>query len=323
MADVARADRLSPLDYKVDIRNFSLIKDMGKYNSAVFEAKGYKWKLVLHPNGNKSKNVTDHISLYLALADPVKLGFEVRAVFHLYLYDHLKKEFLKPPGIPKLWYVLVNILLIVAGTDAEEKKGCFHLLNRECGLDKFVDHKVFSDPSSGFLKEQEACTFGAKVVSVSEVRTTGRGESLSMIKKDLPITYKWKIEEFSTKREEECVDSPVFNAGKHRWKIQLYPRGEGLENDTHVSLYLALEDPTTPVPSSKTYAAVTLRILDQSKHKHISHKDNFWFSPSSPNHGWRTFISVGEFDRLKQRLVARDTCFVEAEIYLVAETEEF
>ncbi|KAJ0093127.1 hypothetical protein Patl1_24768 [Pistacia atlantica] len=69
-----------PTHYAVVIQLFSLLSETAeKYESAEFEAGGYKWKLVLHPNGNKSKNVEDHISLYLAMADVTSLppGWEL------------------------------------------------------------------------------------------------------------------------------------------------------------------------------------------------------------------------------------------------------
>lgn len=46
-------------------------------------------KLLLHPNGNKNKGVSDHISLYLVLVEPNSLGpaWEIRAVFRLFLLD--------------------------------------------------------------------------------------------------------------------------------------------------------------------------------------------------------------------------------------------
>ncbi|KAJ0035419.1 hypothetical protein Pint_24225 [Pistacia integerrima] len=63
-----------PTHYQVIIQSFSLLfENAEKYESAEFEAGGYKWKLVLHPNGNKSKNVEDHISLHLAMADATSL----------------------------------------------------------------------------------------------------------------------------------------------------------------------------------------------------------------------------------------------------------
>ncbi|KAK4856746.1 hypothetical protein QYF36_020708 [Acer negundo] len=68
-----------PTHYKLKIQLFSLLvkNAVEKYESAEFEAGGYKWKLVLYPNGNKSKNVKDHISLYLTLADTSSLPPEV------------------------------------------------------------------------------------------------------------------------------------------------------------------------------------------------------------------------------------------------------
>ncbi|KAJ0093133.1 hypothetical protein Patl1_24765 [Pistacia atlantica] len=63
-----------PTHYQVIIQSFSLLfENAEKYESAEFEAGGYKWKLVLHPNGNKSKNVEEHISHHLAMADATSL----------------------------------------------------------------------------------------------------------------------------------------------------------------------------------------------------------------------------------------------------------
>lgn len=46
-------------------------------------------KLVFYPNGNKSKNVKDHISLYLVIAgaNTSQIFWGVHAVFRLFLLD--------------------------------------------------------------------------------------------------------------------------------------------------------------------------------------------------------------------------------------------
>lgn len=53
-------------------------------------------KLVVYPNVNKSKNVKEHISLYLAMAhtSSLQLGWEVYAVCRLFLLDQNKDNFL-------------------------------------------------------------------------------------------------------------------------------------------------------------------------------------------------------------------------------------
>ncbi|KAJ7980459.1 MATH domain-containing protein [Quillaja saponaria] len=44
-------------------------------------------KLVLYPNGNNSRKVKNHISLYLALARSNRSGWDVHATFRLFLLD--------------------------------------------------------------------------------------------------------------------------------------------------------------------------------------------------------------------------------------------
>ncbi|RXH80064.1 hypothetical protein DVH24_041211 [Malus domestica] len=58
-----------PTYYTVKIQSVSLLteKSLEKYESGDFEARGYKWKLVFYPNGNKNRNVKEHISLYLVM----------------------------------------------------------------------------------------------------------------------------------------------------------------------------------------------------------------------------------------------------------------
>ncbi|XP_016647142.1 PREDICTED: uncharacterized protein LOC103323272 [Prunus mume] len=53
--------------------------------SGKFDAGGYKWKLVVYPNGNKKKNVEDHISVYLKMAgaNSLETGWEVSADFRV------------------------------------------------------------------------------------------------------------------------------------------------------------------------------------------------------------------------------------------------
>ncbi|XP_040373544.1 BTB/POZ and MATH domain-containing protein 1 isoform X4 [Rosa chinensis] len=88
-----------PTHYSVEIQFFSLLIEKYSedgYESKEFEAGGYKWKLVFHPNGNKKKNVKDHISLYLAIAgtDSLDSSWEVYVDFRLFLLDQNKGNYL-------------------------------------------------------------------------------------------------------------------------------------------------------------------------------------------------------------------------------------
>ncbi|KAJ0035415.1 hypothetical protein Pint_24220 [Pistacia integerrima] len=124
-----------PTHYQVIIQSFSLLSENAeKYESAEFEAGGYKWKLVLHLNGNKSKNVEDHISIYLAMADATSLppGWEVSAVFRLFL----------------LYQNQDNYLIV---QDSQRKQSQFRRLTPEWGFDQFIPITVFTDSSNGYL----------------------------------------------------------------------------------------------------------------------------------------------------------------------------
>ncbi|KAG6765688.1 hypothetical protein POTOM_029741 [Populus tomentosa] len=100
---VASISDASPVHYIVKIELFSLLAKnaVEKYESGVFKAGGYTWKLVLYPSGNKSRNVKDYISLYLAKVDAssLPLGWEVHVIFRLFLLDQNKDSYLVIQGM--------------------------------------------------------------------------------------------------------------------------------------------------------------------------------------------------------------------------------
>ncbi|KAH9684100.1 TRAF-like family protein [Citrus sinensis] len=302
-SDARRIDMPKPDTYD-GIRNATIVDNflfgldqyfdvmVEKYESGDFEAGGYKWKLVLYPAGNKSKNVKEHISVYLAMENTSSLqhGWEVYAVFRLFLLDQNKGNFL--------------ILQDAMGIERR-----FHRLKLEWGFDEFIPIKAFNDASNGFLLE-DTCVFGAEVF-VSKERSTGKGECLSMIKDAPSIKHVWRIDNFSKLRS-ECCDSQVFNSGDQKWKIQLYPTGRRHGTGTHLAMYLALADSTTLTPGSKIYAEFTVRLLDQVQARHIA--ANFWFSASNPESGWARYVSFAYFNNPGNGCLVKDVCSVEAEV---------
>lgn len=61
-------------------------------------------KLVLYPNGDKSRNGDGYISLYLVIADTTGFppGWEINAIFKLFVYDQLQDKYLTIGGMPFL-----------------------------------------------------------------------------------------------------------------------------------------------------------------------------------------------------------------------------
>ncbi|GER25742.1 TRAF-like family protein [Striga asiatica] len=286
-----------PNHYGLKIQSFSLLakNNIDKYTSSEFEAGGYKWKLVVHPNGNKNKDINDHLSIYLMISEESNSlgpGWEIRAVFRLFLLDQNRDAYLTLQ-------------------DTVRNGRRFHKMKPECGFDKFLPLATFKDPANGYLVD-DSCVFGAEVYVCLE-KLTGKGESLSMVKD--PIIYKntWRIGSFSG-LSEECVDSKPFIAADRKWKIQIYPRGKGSGVDNYISLYLTLAEPQNLLPACKIYAEFTLRILDQVNRNHYFGTANYWFSSSNSTCGWPRFVSRSYFNMLSSGLVLKDVCIVEAEI---------
>ncbi|CAB4262441.1 unnamed protein product [Prunus armeniaca] len=286
-----------PTHYMIKIQSLSLLSvhSLEKYESGEFEAGGYKWKLVFYPNGNKSRNVKEHISLYLVLAgaNAPKTCWEVHAAFRLFLLDQ-------------------NTGMYFALQEKNERR--FHGMKLDWGFDQFLPLKAFTDTSNGFLME-DACVFGAEVF-VRKEKSTCKGECLSMIEDAVMYKHVWKIYNFSQLNAES--NSPTFIAGDQKWKIQLYRRGRDSGTGSHLSLYLALADPTSLPPTSKIYAEFTLRLINQQNSSlHYAYsKVNWWFSASSPMRGWGRFITVGWFyvNQANYRYLVNDSCTVEAEV---------
>ncbi|XP_027356833.1 probable inactive serine/threonine-protein kinase fnkC [Abrus precatorius] len=288
-----------PTHYIVKVQLFSLLAkhSIERYESGEFDAGGYKWKLVLYPSGNKSKNVTDHISLYLTLqgASALHSDIEIYVNFRLFLLDQNNDNY-----------------LVIQDTFGKERR--FTKIKVEWGFDQFISLKDFKDGSNGYLVDDE-CTFGAEVFVCRE-RNQGKGESLAM--KDA-ITYKhvWRIGNFS-KLGSECLVSKPFNTGNYKWILKLYPNAKGAGLGTNnLSLYMALADPSTFLPGSKIYTYITLRILDQKQSNHYYGKANYWISASSHEIGYSRFASLSSILNTYYGYVVNDTCVVEAEVTIL------
>ncbi|XP_030475394.1 BTB/POZ and MATH domain-containing protein 3-like isoform X1 [Syzygium oleosum] len=285
-----------PTHYVLKIQSYSLLSknSVDKYESGVFQAGGYKWKMVLYPNGNKSKNVKEHVSLYLSMEETSSLpsGWEVRALVRFFLLDQDKDS-----------YLTVQ--------DAMRKEWRFHRMKLDCGFDQFLPLKTFNDVQNGYLMD-DTCMFGTEVF-VTREKSTGKGENVLMVKDAIGQKHGWKVDNFS-KLDKEFSESKVFVAGNQKWKIRLYPDGKGNGLGGFVSLYLVLGDADTLPPGTKVYADFSLRIMDQLQGRHISGKANHWFSASTEESGWARFISHATFYYPNTGTLVKDTCAVEAEV---------
>ncbi|PIA36143.1 hypothetical protein AQUCO_03400211v1, partial [Aquilegia coerulea] len=262
------------------------------YETSIFEACGYKWRLCLHPNGNQNKNVKEHLSLYLVISETNSLpqGWSVNVIFRFFLYDQIRDK-----------YLTIE--------DAKVTGKRFHAMKTAWGFDQFIALKTFNDTSNGYLINDD-CVLGAEVY-VCQEKSRGNVERLSMIKGATLCKNTWKIENF-TKLEKaslkECLESEPFPAGDHKWIVRLYPNGFGDGKGNSVSLYLVLAE-SSSLPAGRTvYADFTLRLMNQANQKIIQFKGNYWFSASKEFSGWPKFLLHNYLGLLK------DNFTIEAEV---------
>ncbi|XP_010270945.1 PREDICTED: uncharacterized protein LOC104607116 [Nelumbo nucifera] len=291
--DVANSRDAPPAHYIFKIRSFSLLSkaSVEKYDSDVFEVGGYKWKLSLYPDGNKVGNGSDHISLYLVLADSslLQAGSEVNATFSLFLFDQLQDKYL---------------------TFQERRVRRFYAMRTEWGIARFIDLKTFKDPNNGYLVS-DTCVFGAEIFII---KNEARGVCLSMEEGAVACTHTWKMEKFSG-IDTERLDSEAFLAGDYKWKIRLYPKGIGDGKGNSISLFLALADSTTLPPDTKVYTKLAMRIMDQASGAHSQEETYHLFSPSVSVWGWPNFMTLAKLnDQSTKSFLRNGSCIFQAEV---------
>ncbi|XP_042503407.1 uncharacterized protein LOC122080665 [Macadamia integrifolia] len=291
-----------PTHYTFKIQTFSAFSknSIDKHESLEFEAGGYQWKLALHPNGNKSKEEKDHISLYLVIAQTSSLpsAWEINVIFRLFVFDHIQDK-----------YLTVQ--------DANGGVRRFHASKTEWGFDQFIPISVFNDPTRGYLVD-DTCVFGAEVFVI---KSAGQGERLSMIKNATAHKHTWKIHYFYPRTE--SYTSEIFIAGDYKWNVVLYPRGSGNSRGLCLSMYLYLADLTTLTSNQKVYVHYCLRLIDQIQKEPVEKKVTRWYSTASNNWGWHDFLLLRDLNNPEKGYLLNDSCIIEAEVNVLGIVDKF
>ncbi|XP_043709137.1 uncharacterized protein LOC122658279 [Telopea speciosissima] len=288
----------APTHYTFKINSFSAFSknSIDKHESFEFEAGGYQWKLAVHPNGNKSREEKNHISLYLVLAQTSSLpsAWEINVIFRLFVFDQIQDKY----------------LTVQDANNGGVKR--FHGSKTEWGFDQFIPISIFNDPTRGYLVD-DTCVFGAEVFVI---KNSGKGERLSMIKDSTARKFTWKFHNYSFMKS-EVYNSDAFFAGDYKWNIKLYPRGYNNWKDIALSMYLNLADLTNLTSNQQVYVSRCLRVVDQINGEHVERKDNSWHSTSNTNWGWHNFLQLRDLNNPEKGYLLKDTCIIEAEVIVL------
>ncbi|XP_060212567.1 ubiquitin C-terminal hydrolase 12-like isoform X2 [Lycium barbarum] len=112
------------------INNFSMLK-VKKLYSDVFYVGGYKWRILLFPKGNN----TDHLSVYLGVADAAKLpdGWSVYVQFSLVVLNQIRNK------LP----------------EKKDTKHQFNASEADWGYTSFMPLTELNDPGRGYLVDDK------------------------------------------------------------------------------------------------------------------------------------------------------------------------
>ncbi|KAL7206343.1 hypothetical protein ACSBR2_019118 [Camellia fascicularis] len=304
---------VSPAHYILKMESFSLFLNskIENYESGVFEAGGYKWKLSLYPKGNMKRDVNGHISLYLAIADTktLPLGWEVKVNFKLFVFDHIRDKY-----------------LAIEDFGGEIKR--FHRMKTDWGFDKLLSLDSFTDASNGYLLD-DCCVFGAEVFVINYY---GKGESVSMLKDAVNNGYVWKISKFSamdkeflitwkinnfSANEKETLYSEKVVFGENLWGLWIFPKGYASAKGKRLSLYLQVSGWETIPSARKLSAEFKLRIRDQLNGNHFeSEVLTYSYSSLSTIWGCLEFLALNDLNNASKGFMLNDAVIVEADIKL-------
>ncbi|XP_012833011.1 PREDICTED: uncharacterized protein LOC105953876 [Erythranthe guttata] len=258
----------SPAHFLFKIESCSLLQNCGidKYETNDFVAGEHKWKLIICPNGEDKEKDSDYISIYLAMGDTSSMpaNWEVNVVFSIFLYNQIHDNYLYSLGITRR----------------------FLGVKPQWGFSKFISKKFLTDPSNGYLVDDN-CVFG---VEVSVVKKEAFAiECLSLKNFEIPYKRDWKTPNFS--KLGEFSKSEEFIVGDHKWIVRLYPKGNGDASGRHVSVFL---------------------------YYYGSNTGSAWFSASNNAWGWKSFMEIATINDPKKGFIVNDSCHLEVEISVKA-----
>ncbi|KAM7481678.1 hypothetical protein LguiB_006261 [Lonicera macranthoides] len=282
--------------FKIESFSELLNSNSEKYQSDVFEAMGYNWRVTLYPRGRSKGGDKDHLAVCLEIVDTHKFihNWEVYVNYKLFVYDYLMDSY----------YTI---------QDVDGKVRRFHSMVTEWGFDKFISLETLMDDSNGYIKG-DSCVFGAEVFIIKH--STMKSPSIrDETNTDL---FTWKIEKFSSLKDQKYC-SNIFVIGGYTWNLLFYPKGNLMAG--YSSLFLET-DSVVQNPNRRLYAEFKLRIKSQLKSTIEEHTTSNCFCSSEKSWGFSQFISLENLNDTSKGFQVNDSIILEVEIIALSLVKE-
>uniref|UniRef100_A0A1J3CS49 Ubiquitin carboxyl-terminal hydrolase 12 n=1 Tax=Noccaea caerulescens TaxID=107243 RepID=A0A1J3CS49_NOCCA len=293
---VLREER--PSSKIVTIASYSTIKGRGEpYESSVFEAAGYKWRLVLYMIGNRNDGGDGYISLYVRIEETESL--------------------------PKSWEVHVDLKLFVHNlnqhkyltvTDGTVKR--FNDAKKEWGFGQLIPLSTFENTNEGYVV-QDICSFGAEIFVVKPAE---QQEKVTFISNPPDNVFAWKILRFST-LEDKFYYSDDFLVGDRYWRLGFNPKGDGDGRPYALPIFLFAQGFKQNAVATNTWGAVNIRLKNQRSTNHRQIYSAAWYPiRSGYGVGVNNIILLADLNDASKGYLVNDAIIFEAELVKVSVT---
>ncbi|CAN7125516.1 unnamed protein product, partial [Brassica rapa subsp. narinosa] len=280
---VLREER--PSSKIVTIAGYSVIKGRGEpYESSVFEAAGYKWRLVLHVGR------AGYISLYVRIEETETIPYGLEVNVDLKLLVH----------VPKLDKYLTV-------TDGAVKR--FNAEKKEWGFEQLIDLASFENTNEGYIV-QDTCSFGAEIFIVKPAKVQ---EKVTFISNPPRNVFTWEIPHFSD-MEDKFYYSDDFLVEDRYWRLGFNPKG-----GSALPIYLYAQGFRPDAVATNTWGAVNLRLKNQ---RSTNHRQIYSWYPIRSGYGVgvNNIILLADLNDASKGYLVNDAIIFEAEMVKVTVT---
>uniref|UniRef100_A0A1J3J4D7 Ubiquitin carboxyl-terminal hydrolase 12 n=1 Tax=Noccaea caerulescens TaxID=107243 RepID=A0A1J3J4D7_NOCCA len=293
---VLREER--PSSKIVTITSFSVIKERFEpYESSIFEAAGYKWRLVLYVTGNKPDGGNNHISLYVRIEDTESLpkGWEVNVDLKLFVHNQKQHKYLTV-------------------TDGTVKR--FSDAKKEWGFGQLIPLSTFYNTNEGYIK-QDTGSFGAEILIVKPAE---KQEKVTFISNPPDNVFTWKVLRFST-LEDRFYYSDEFLVGTRYWRLGFNPKGDGKGRPHALPIFLFAQGFKPNTVATTTWGAVNMRLKNQRSTNHKQIYSAAWYPiRSGYGVGVDNIILLKDLNDASKGYLVNDAIIFEAEMVKVSVT---
>nr|XP_023875700.1 uncharacterized protein LOC111988161 [Quercus suber] len=171
-----------------------------------------------------------------------------------------------------------------------------------------------------FVKDIQSISNSFRAHSFSYLRR----QEITRSKRHLPPThYMLKIESYSILSETvEKYESGVFEAGGHKWRLSLYPKGNKKMNGSgHISLYLAIVETENLPRGWEICVNFKLLVFDQIRDKYLTIHDADdssikRFHDMKTEWGFTKFLPLDTFNDVSHGYLVNDCCLFGVEVFV-------